>query len=87
MLGLSMLEPGITALKTIEKLALDFLKEAAPHPPGPQIYKTSPPAMPGTKHEQQPNSGIRSQKTNQPTNKKPTKCQRAFTLTCPSLSL
>lgn len=63
MLGLSMLEPGITALKTIEKLALDFLKEVAPHPPGPQIYKTSPPAMSGTKREQQPNLGIRSKKT------------------------
>lgn len=52
MLGLSILEPAITALKTIEKLALDFLKEAAPHPPGPQIYKISPPAMPETKREQ-----------------------------------
>lgn len=65
MLGLSMLEPGITALKTIEKLALDFLKEAAPHPPGPQIYKTSPPAMSGTKREQQPNSGNKGKKSPQ----------------------
>lgn len=50
-LALSLLKLRIIAFKAKGILALDFNKEAAPHPSSSQIYKTSPPAMPGTKHE------------------------------------
>lgn len=75
MLPLSVLEPGITALKGVGTLALDFLKEAAPHPPNPQIYKTSP-EMLGIIRDQKPNSGIDDKGQNP-------KCQRALIITCP----
>lgn len=60
-LAFSVLKLRIIAFKAKEILALDFHKEAAPHPPNSQIYKTSSPAKPGTKHKQKPNPGIRSQ--------------------------
>lgn len=49
MLALSVLKLRIIAFKAKGILVLDFNKEAAPHPPSSQIYKTSPSAMPGFK--------------------------------------
>lgn len=49
MLALSVLKLRIIAFKAKGILVLDFNKEAAPHPPSSQIYKTSLSAMPGFK--------------------------------------
>lgn len=61
-LASSVLGRGIRAWKEIGTLGLEFLREAL-HPASSQIYKTSPPAMLGTKYEWKPNPGIRSQVT------------------------
>lgn len=55
-------------------------RETGPHPPRPQIYKTSPPAMPGSKGEQQLNPGI-----NQITKNKQTKTHKMSESIYPNL--